>query len=64
MRANVVVLFAFLVLTFVAAQGDAKVSGTINLNYIAFHTAYGLQRQACITARVKEDIVTEEFNNK
>ena len=39
MRANVVLLFAALALTFVAAQGDANVSSTTNLNYITFDTA-------------------------
>ena len=62
MHACVVVLFAVLALTFVAAQGDGNVSRKIHLNYIAFDTAYGLQRQACITESVKEEIVTEEFH--
>ena len=60
MRANVVLLFAFLAMTFVAAQGDGNVTGAIHLNYIAFDTAYGLRRQTCITDSAKEDIVTEE----
>ena len=64
MRADVVLLFVFFAVTFVAAQGDGNVSSTTNLNYIAFDTACGLQRQALITDSAKEDIVTEKFHYK
>ena len=64
MRANVVLLFAVLALTFVEARGDGNVSNTLNLNYIELDTAYDLQRQAYINDSTNDNLDTEKFHYK
>ena len=64
MRANVVLLFAVLALTFVEARGDGNVSNTFNLNYIELDTTYDLQRQVYINDSTNDNLDTEKCHYK